>query len=765
MNCILLITIFFLLFFPAPVWALDVDDTNISAHTNWTLADSPVNVNAALIVDKDITLTIDPGVTVKFSAGLTVRGRLVANGLAANPIVFTEKTPGSGWSGITFTRAGGDFVSDTVSSLQYVTMNNLKNYIWVSTRSATIDHCTLNQSGSLSYGVYAYSNNAAVYPDSSVLITNNTFNFTTTSTTTGTAAVLIDGANTVITGNDITATFNGAALIAHGIRLYMSNTAPFTAEVADNDVDVETTDDETFYLYGINLGSASITGDIIGNDIVLVSHNEVYGIFDSGGDRLIEDNSVTASSTSTTTTSPEQEMYGIYYDAIEDSSVIQDNLISLSSDKERFLKGIHCQAGTIRRNRVVGSLSGNLGTLDGIFHRYYPASILNNTVSLSAAGTQTIRGLNVSTMYTNSNIVVKNNIFRGPSNGNSTGVYKDSGCAGTVYNSYNLVYGFGTQHDGVSAGTGDVYSNPLFTNVVTLTVDSTSPSIDAGDWDDTFNSEPANNGGRINMGAFGNTASANTSAALVAPEISTNNGASFTTSTQTVTLTGRTSSSTSAIKVNDSVSGVSYTPGQTAWSVLKTLSIGSNAFSVRAFDSGNNQSGTDTIQVTYDDNTGPSVTSVDPANGETGVAVNTPITATFNEALDAATVDADCFYLNNGITGAVTYTAPTATLVPASDLAYGTTYLATLTTDIYDQYSNPMAANYTWNFTTAPDADEPADDTPEDTPDDTPDTADDTDEGTDGTTTDDDAGGEDTGDAAASQGRGGGCSLFVGKHP
>ncbi len=107
------------------------------------------------------------------------------------------------------------------------------------------------------------------------------------------------------------------------------------------------------------------------------------------------------------------------------------------------------------------------------------------------------------------------------------------------------------------------------------------------------------------------------------------------------------------------------------------------------------------------DTTAPTVSSTTPADDATGVAVNAAITVTFSEAMDDATITDTTFTLDNGVTGAVTYdsTNHIATLTPSANLAYATTYTATITTGVKDPAGNAMAADYTWSFTTgtAPD--------------------------------------------------------------
>jgi hypothetical protein len=113
------------------------------------------------------------------------------------------------------------------------------------------------------------------------------------------------------------------------------------------------------------------------------------------------------------------------------------------------------------------------------------------------------------------------------------------------------------------------------------------------------------------------------------------------------------------------------------------------------------------------DTTPPTVASRTPASGATAVPLNSAVSASFSEALDAATVNANTVELrvasNNALVpGAVSYSAATntATFTPSAALAASTTYTATFkggSTDprIKDAVGNALAANATWSFTTA----------------------------------------------------------------
>jgi hypothetical protein len=109
------------------------------------------------------------------------------------------------------------------------------------------------------------------------------------------------------------------------------------------------------------------------------------------------------------------------------------------------------------------------------------------------------------------------------------------------------------------------------------------------------------------------------------------------------------------------------------------------------------------------DTTPPVVSTPSPVNGSSNVAVNTTVTATFNESIDPSTVTAANFELRNGVSAlvpaSVSYNAGTrtATLTPSALLSGTTAFTATLrggATGIKDLGGNALAANVVWSFTT-----------------------------------------------------------------
>lgn len=99
----------------------------------------------------------------------------------------------------------------------------------------------------------------------------------------------------------------------------------------------------------------------------------------------------------------------------------------------------------------------------------------------------------------------------------------------------------------------------------------------------------------------------------------------------------------------------------------------------------------------------PTVVSTAPANNATGVPTAQIITATFSEAMNAATISTSTFTVTapgGAVTGVVTYSGMTATFTPSAALAASTVYTGTITTGAADPLGNHLASNFVWTFTT-----------------------------------------------------------------
>ena len=127
---------------------------------------------------------------------------------------------------------------------------------------------------------------------------------------------------------------------------------------------------------------------------------------------------------------------------------------------------------------------------------------------------------------------------------------------------------------------------------------------------------------------------------------------------------------------------------------------------VRIYNTALTQAQIQTDMTTAVTSAAPVVTGETPASGATGVATNTEVTATFNQAVQASSITTTTFTLKNSSGTAVAATVAynsstdTATLTPSAALAYGTTYTATVS-GAEDTAGDPMARSVTWSFTTA----------------------------------------------------------------
>lgn len=110
----------------------------------------------------------------------------------------------------------------------------------------------------------------------------------------------------------------------------------------------------------------------------------------------------------------------------------------------------------------------------------------------------------------------------------------------------------------------------------------------------------------------------------------------------------------------------------------------------------------------------PRVTSTNPFNGATNIAINRKIAATFSEAMNGGSVSAaGTFSLavagvgGVGVPGMVTYVAGanTATFAPTLSLLPNTQYTATISTAAQSAAGNNLAADYVFSFTTGATAD------------------------------------------------------------
>lgn len=106
---------------------------------------------------------------------------------------------------------------------------------------------------------------------------------------------------------------------------------------------------------------------------------------------------------------------------------------------------------------------------------------------------------------------------------------------------------------------------------------------------------------------------------------------------------------------------------------------------------------------TFTTDTAPTVTSTDPVDNATGVALNKIITATFSVPMNAATLTSSSYIVKQGnttITGTLSYANNTVSFVPAAPLLENKVYTCTITTAVKNTFGTNMAINYVWDFTT-----------------------------------------------------------------
>ena len=135
----------------------------------------------------------------------------------------------------------------------------------------------------------------------------------------------------------------------------------------------------------------------------------------------------------------------------------------------------------------------------------------------------------------------------------------------------------------------------------------------------------------------------------------------------------------------------------------------SSAFPASTFSSTNYW--VDVVFVPAGSTTAPAVTAVTPVNNGTQVALSAILTAVFSEPMNASTINSTNFLLsdssNNPVAGSVTYntSSATATFTPTAGLVSANTYTATLKSGangVKDFNGNPLAADFTWSFSTSP---------------------------------------------------------------
>jgi hypothetical protein len=113
----------------------------IAADTVLTAERSPYRVEEVLVVQPGATLAIEPGVAIWFKTrGMVVRGRVVAQGSASQPVVFAGLTS-RGWKGIFFDGSEAD------NRLEGCRVSGAEYGIRAVRSRVTVDRCSLQDNG------------------------------------------------------------------------------------------------------------------------------------------------------------------------------------------------------------------------------------------------------------------------------------------------------------------------------------------------------------------------------------------------------------------------------------------------------------------------------------------------------------------------------------------------------------------------------------------------------------------------------------------
>jgi len=109
------------------------------------------------------------------------------------------------------------------------------------------------------------------------------------------------------------------------------------------------------------------------------------------------------------------------------------------------------------------------------------------------------------------------------------------------------------------------------------------------------------------------------------------------------------------------------------------------------------------------DTTAPTVSSISPTDGATDIAISDSMKVTFNEPMDADTINTSSITLMDSnsvsVTGTVSMSGDIVTFNPQNNLAYSTTYTLNVTTSVTDVSGNALAEAQSVSFTTADEPD------------------------------------------------------------
>lgn len=102
----------------------------------------------------------------------------------------------------------------------------------------------------------------------------------------------------------------------------------------------------------------------------------------------------------------------------------------------------------------------------------------------------------------------------------------------------------------------------------------------------------------------------------------------------------------------------------------------------------------------------PAIVAMMPADGSTGVDLDTTVSVTFNEQMNQSTINPSTFSVSDPtgavLSGEIAYDASTftATFTPSASLAPNTTYTAAVSGGVANVANTTLGREVTWTFTT-----------------------------------------------------------------
>jgi|GEM_PF-1563741 len=285
-----------------------------------------------------------------------------------------------------------------------------------------------------------------------VYVLNGVYNYTEIQLKSFISIIGQDNQNTIIDGNGIGNAFTGDD--AEGV--YIENFKIVNCYSAIH------------YYYNAGAFKGNISIAIRNNNIGNMSNYAVIMYWNSYSNKAIVDNNIF------------RNCYSAVYTGRADQSVVISN---------NFIYG--CYTGltleTYSNPVIINNVVARSKT-NGIYVSAGNAKILNNTLVYNGEA-----GIYI----THNKMLIRNNI----SCFNGTGISDYS--SGTI-GDYNNIFGNRVNY-GIPKGDHDISYDPLFTDTLTYRLSPNSPCIDAGDPFSDYDFEPNYNGGRINLGAYGNT--------------------------------------------------------------------------------------------------------------------------------------------------------------------------------------------------------------------------------------------------------------------